>query len=419
MSPMRFCMVSAFYPPESFGGDAIFIERLSHELLVRGHGVDVIYCADSYRALGGKAGRAAESFDGLTIHRLESGFGTLAPLAAHQAGRPLLHRRAVRRILQSKRFDVVHFHNISVFGPGVLTIPGPPGSLKLYTAHEHWLVCPLSVLWRNNEELCRKPTCTSCMLHAGRPPQLWRHTALLERCAQSVDAFFALSEASAKAHQERGFASRMRLLPNFVSPPEAPIPQAPHPRPYCLFVGRLEKYKGLQDVIPLFAGAGDYDLLILGRGGYEQELRRLAQGSPRVHFTGWIAADRLGAYYQHARALIAASLTYETFGMVVVEAMARGTPVIARELGAYSELIGASRGGLLFHDVESLSDCLHRIGAEDQLRARLSESARIAYAKYWTPETHVDHYLQAIDDIRKSKVREQRDSCTAGQNRLA
>lgn len=402
---MRFCMISAFYPPESFGGDAIFLERLSRELIGRGHRVDVIYCADSYKALGGKAVPTAEAVDGLSIHRLQSGFGTLAPLAAHQTGRPLLHRRAVRKILRSEPFDVIHFHNISVFGPSVLTIPGPPGALKLYTAHEHWLVCPLSVLWKNNEELCRAPTCTSCTLRAGRPPQFWRHTALMARCAESVDAFFALSEASAKAHQERGFASPMRLLPDFVSAPEDPVALAPHPRPYFLFVGRLEKYKGLQDVIPLFTGDGDYDLLILGQGGYEQEFRRLAHGSPRVHFAGWIGADRLGAYYRHARALVAPSLTYETFGMVVVEAMARGVPVIARELGAYPELLAASGGGLLFRDTEGLAECLQRIGADDLLRARLGESARIAYANYWTPETHVDHYLRAIDDIRKSRVR--------------
>lgn len=403
---MRFCMISAFYPPESFGGDAIFIERLSRELIGRGHRVDVIYCADSYKALGGKAVPRVTAVDGLTIHRLQSGFGTLAPLAAHQTGRPLLHRRAVQSILQSKPFDVVHFHNISVFGPSVLTIPAPPGALKLYTAHEHWLVCPLSVLWKNNEELCRTPACASCTLRAGRPPQLWRYTALMEKCAQAVDAFFALSEASAKAHQERGFASPMRLLPNFVSAPEDPVEHAPHPRPYFLFVGRLEKYKGLQDVIPLFTADGDYDLLILGEGGYEQELRRLAHGSLRVHFAGWIGTDRLGAYYQHARALVAPSLTYETFGMVVVEAMARGVPVIARELGAYPELLAASGGGLLFRDAAGLAECIQRIGADDLLRARLGESARLAYGKYWTPATHVDRYLRAIDDIRTSRVRD-------------
>jgi glycosyltransferase involved in cell wall biosynthesis len=197
----------------------------------------------------------------------------------------------------------------------------------------------------------------------------------------------------------------MHLLPNFVSAPEAPIPQTPHPRPYFLFVGRLEKYKGLQDVIPHFAGAGEYDLLILGQGGYEQELRRLARDSWRVHFAGWLGADRLGPYYQHARALVAASLTYETFGMVVVEAMARGAPVIARELGAYPELVSASGGGLLFRDPESLAECFQRMGADDALRDRLSESARAAYVKYWTPETHVDRYLLAIDDIRKGEVR--------------
>ena len=285
-----------------------------------------------------------------------------------------------------------------------MEIPAPADAVKLYTAHEHWLVCPLSVLWRNNSELCQRPTCTTCMLRAGRPPQLWRHTALLERCAQSVDAFFALTEASAKAHRERGFTPQMRILPDFVSAPADLAMPPPHPRPYFLFVGRLEKYKGLQDVIPLFAGDGRYDLLILGQGGYERELRQLAQDSSRVHFAGWIGAEQLGPYYHHARALIAASLTHETFGMVVAEAMAHGTPVIVRELGAYLELINASGAGLLFSDSQGLAKCVDRIGADDLLRARLSESATRAYAKYWTLEIHVDHYLRVIEDLRKSNT---------------
>src|SRR5690606_6679974 len=151
---LRFCMISAFYPPDAFGGDAIFIQNLNRELLRRGHEVDVIHCVDSYNSLKSGGEARFSTLEGVTTHALRSGAGVLAPLAAHQTGRSLLHGRAIRRVLDSKPFDVIHFHNISLFGPAVLQTPAPPHTVKLYTAHEHWLVCPLSVLWKNNDQLC-------------------------------------------------------------------------------------------------------------------------------------------------------------------------------------------------------------------------------------------------------------------------
>src|SRR6202043_2357264 len=56
---LRFCMVTTFYPPYSFGGDAIFVEALSRGLAEQGHEVDVIHCLDSYRALARATPREA------------------------------------------------------------------------------------------------------------------------------------------------------------------------------------------------------------------------------------------------------------------------------------------------------------------------------------------------------------------------
>lgn len=395
-------MISAFYPPDAFGGDAIFIQNLNRELLRRGHEVDVIYCADSYNSLKGGGEAKFASLGGVTTHALRSGAGVLAPLAAHQTGRPLLHARAISRVLRSKPFDVVHFHNISVFGPAVLRTAAPANAIKLYTAHEHWLVCPLSVLWKDGRELCTAPSCFACSVRSGRPPQFWRRTDLLANSARHVDAFFALSQASAEAHRQRGFRPAMHVLPGFAASPADVADSSPHPRPYFLFVGRLEKYKGVQDVIPLFASDGDYDLVIAGAGWFENELRRLANGSARVHFVGWKDANELGGYYKHARALIAPSLTLETFGMVVAEAMAHGAPVIARDLGPYPELLAAG-GGLLFRNQAELAEAIDRLREDDALRAKLSSQAVSSYLAQRTPEIHVDRYLSAIDEIRHSK----------------
>src|SRR5262249_44073756 len=154
-----------------------------------------------------------------------------------------------------------------VGGPGVLALKRGVG---LYMAHDHWLVCPSHVLWRHNRELCTGRECLRCVLAFGRPPQLWRYTGLLESELGHVDAFIAMSEFSRGKHREFGFPREMEVVPYLL--PDLPEEReaseasagAAHARPYFLFVGRLEKIKGLDDVIPVFARFHRADLLIAG-----------------------------------------------------------------------------------------------------------------------------------------------------------
>ncbi len=121
--PLSFCMITTFYPPYSFGGDAIYLHRLCNELARAGHQVDVIHCADSYRLFRPEpAGGNVPHLPGITVHKLESGYGLLSPLLSHQTGYPLLKAEEIRHIFQSRRFDVIHYHNISLFGPAVMEL---------------------------------------------------------------------------------------------------------------------------------------------------------------------------------------------------------------------------------------------------------------------------------------------------------
>ena len=251
--PLRIAMVTTFYPPYNFGGDGQYVRRLAHALVRRGHEVDVIHDADAYRLLGGGAEREplAEP-KGLTVHSLRSGAPALSCLATQQLGRPLVHGPRIRKILGGG-FDVIHFHNISlVGGPGILSYGE---GIKLYTAHEYWLVCPMHILWRHNRELCTGRQCWRCALAHKRPPQLWRTGDLLTREARHIDAFIALSRFSAEKHAEFGFTAPMVVCPSFlpdISADEGVQPAPERKRPYVLFVGRLEAIKGLQEVIPAF-----------------------------------------------------------------------------------------------------------------------------------------------------------------------
>src|ERR1051325_402073 len=152
--PLRFCMITTFFPPYNFGGDGVFIHALSNELARRGHHVDVIHCLDAYRLRGAAPQKAFANHPNVTVHALKSRFGFLSPLATQQTGLPLFKSAHLRRIL-CKGFDVIHYHNISLVGvPGILKYGE---GIKLYTMHEYWLVCPTHMLFRYNREVCRSP----------------------------------------------------------------------------------------------------------------------------------------------------------------------------------------------------------------------------------------------------------------------
>ena len=423
--PLKFCMVSIYYPPYGFGGDAIYLHRLCNELVNQGHEVDVIHCADSYHmfvpTVDPNAFPASES---VTVHKLESGVGMLSPLLSHQTGRPWLKTHKIHDIFHSKRFDVIHYHNISLFGPRVLEIQPPYPVVKLYTAHEHWLVCPVNVLWKNAGAACDSPTCFSCTLRSARPPQLWRYTSLLERAASHVDLFLTPSRFSREEHRRRGFQREMQILPYFASPfgggsngnGGQPASQAfdtngsapggaPHARPYFLFVGRLEKIKGVQELLPHFKLPGDYDFLVVGAGRYEAELHRQARGMERVRFVGWKNQNQLGDYYRHALAVVVPSLTYETFGIVVIEAFAHNKPVIVNNLGALPELVEESGGGLVYQSRQELGEQLDRLARDQDLRRRLGGRGQHALREKWSAAPHLAGYYSLIRQAREEKER--------------
>ncbi len=405
---LRFCMVTTFYPPYHFGGDAIAVQRLSRALVARGHRVTVVHNVDAYRAFNKDGPALTESDDndkGVEIVTLRSRFGPLSPLLTQQAGRPVVHRAQLRALLTDGAFDVVNFHNISLIGgPGVLRLGG--AATRLFMAHEHWLVCPTHVLWRHGRELCTSRECLRCILHHRRPPQLWRFTGVLERALRNVDAFIAMSEFSRAKHAEFGFPHAMEVLPPFLPddqhPTDAP---SPHARPYFLFAGRLERIKGLDDVIPLFETYSDADLLIAGEGGHASALRALAAGNPRVHFLGQVSAAELSRLYAHAIALFTPSVCYETFGLGTIEAFRQATPVIARRVGPFPEIIAQSGAGLLFESPDELASAMQSLQHDVPLRQRLSIAGRKAFLEHWTDDVVLPRYLDIVERASERRRR--------------
>ncbi len=403
---MRFCMITTFYPPHHFGGDAIFVYRLSHLLADRGHEIEVFHSEDAFRALGGvEAGRGYPEHPRVRRTALRSRLGVADLLAVQQLGRPAAHTRALSSLFEPGRFDVVHFHNASLMGaPALLARSADTVAVSLYTLHEHWLVCPMHVLWRYDREPCEERTCLRCQIRGRRPPQLWRYTDLRDRSLAAVDAVIAPSRFTLDKHRELGLLAAPRYLPHFVPEPPHAAPLDPAPeRPYFLFAGRLERLKGALDAIEAMRFVPDADLVIAGDGTDRARLEASAAGLSNVRFVGRLAPAELSAYCAGARAAVVPSLCYEVFGLSAVEAFACGTPAIVRDRGSLTELAEESGAALTFTTQEELVAALRQLLDDGAKRDELARRARAAYVERWRTEVHLERYLALIDEIRASK----------------
>jgi len=395
---LRFCIVTTFYPPFNFGGDGIYAHRLANGLARLGHRVTVLHSPSAYVLLAHhQPTDPYADHPNVSVHPVPTPLGALGLLAVQQTGRPTVQAGALRRWLDRGSFDVIHYNNVSLLGGPHVFRYGQ--GLKLCTLIDHWLVCPMHVLWKFDREVCTAPTCIRCTLAGRRPPQLWRHTGLMRRATRHVDAFIGPSLFTMQMHRARGIRGTMIQLPLF-HPEPAPAPAGePLPndgRPYFLFTGRLEKIKGVQTLIPVFRDRPDVDLLVAGSGDYEPALRALAAGAANITFLGRVDHRRLQALYRGALATLVPSLCYETFGLIVAESFSASTPVIVYAQSSLSELVGTYGGGLMYRTPAELHDALRQVQSDPLLRARLGRQGRATYEAEFAEPAFLAHYLDVV-----------------------
>lgn len=397
---LRFCLLATFYPPYSFGGDAIQIERLAKALAGRGHEVTVVHSREGFEALSRRRVAEPSGDARVRVIPIDSGLGPVSSLASHQTGHPVFTRRSLERVFQDE-FDVVHFHNPSLLGAPAAFRLGR--GIKLYTAHEQWLVCPTHVLWKYQRRVCERPQCWRCSLSYGRPPQLWRSSRLLQRSLGQLDALIVPSATSARLHAHLASLVRIVRIPHFVAEPAPEQPPPASSRPYFLFAGRLESIKGVETLLPAFARRGGEDLLIAGTGSLEPSLRRQSRDLPHVHLLGWQPAAELARLFRGARAVIVPTLGHEAFGLVPVEGFAHGRPAIVRRFGALAELIEESGGGIAYGSEPELDDALELLATNEALATELGERGRAAQRARWSVDEHLSAYFGLIAELAQAR----------------
>ncbi|MBZ0299516.1 MAG: glycosyltransferase family 4 protein, partial [Anaerolineae bacterium] len=194
----------------------------------------------------------------------------------------------------------------------------------------------------------------------------------------------------------------IRHIPHFLPQSEvddAPDSGPPRERPYFLFVGRLEKIKGVQVLIDTFRDYHQADLVIAGRGNYEATLREMAADLSHVHFLGMIGHEVLRRYFRGALATLVPSICYESFGMTIIESFTMRTPAIVHNLGALPEVV-KDGGGLTYDTPEELVRALEIMRTQPDFRNQLGEQGYQLYMSHYSETRHLNSYYDLIAEMK-------------------
>jgi len=228
--------------------------------------------------------------------------------------------------------------------------------------------------------------------HGFYPAWRWILAPLVRR----LRARIAVSEAARRTVAAH-FPGDYAIVPNGIDGDRF---RAPQPRPailapgrrHVLYVGRLEPRKGVDVLIRAMAEVHrrvpDTSLVIVGEGASRGALEALARstGAP-VQFAGRVGDEALPAYYQAADLICSPALGGESFGIILIEAMASGRPVVASRIDGYEALVGGTRAASLVPpgDAGALAAALTQVlGSAEERRALVAAGSALARGHDWT-----------------------------------
>ncbi len=265
----------------------------------------------------------------------------------------------LRRFLTHENFDIVHIHGpvAPVLPYFVLKYSHAKNFVTFHSAHEDSLGY---VMWE----------------------------PVLEQYFRKIDGMIAVSEV-ARDSVSKYFHGDYRIIPNGIDtsrfrPGLEPIPELSQYSPKILFVGRFEPRKGLKYLLQAFPliieEFPSVKLIVVGRGILERYYRRYVEEHIKEHviFTGHASPEDLPRYYASCDIYCSPATGQESFGIVLLEAMATGMPIVASDISGYKRVMEDGKEGLFFKacDVQSLADRIIHMLRNRDMMARMGKQGR-------------------------------------------
>ncbi len=316
-------------------------------------------------------------------------------------------------LVRRERPEIAHFTNtFPLISPAAYYAARRNGAAVVQSLHNYRLLCPGAVFLRDGR------VCEDCLGRRFAWPGVWHACYHSSRAAtgvvaalqtvhrtlgtwdRAVDRYIALTESAREKFIAGGLPSeRLSVKGNFVdSDPGLGTGDGG----FALFVGRLSPEKGLDTLLSAWRHLPGRRLIIVGDGPLAPQVQAAAASNRDIEWLGRRSRGEVLEWLGRAACVIVPSLSYEMFGMVVVEAFARGTPVVASRQGALAELVEHERTGLHFAagNPLELAQAAGRLLADEALQARLRLAAR---AEYEQCHTAADNHTRLVAIYREAR----------------
>jgi glycosyltransferase involved in cell wall biosynthesis len=308
--------------------------------------------------------------------------------------------------------DVVHFNNtFPLVSPAAYTACKRHSVPVVQHLHNYRPLCPNALFYRDGrpcEDCLGKIIPLPGIVHACYRDSRSQTAAVAAMItahkirrtwSRDVDKFIAMTHFERDKFIEGGFpADRITVKPHFVT--AAPLAPDTH-RNGFLYVGRLTPDKGILTLLEAWHDVDGMPLTIAGSGPLASEVAAAADRNPNLSYVGPKSTNDIYALMHHASLLVVSSQWYETFGRVVVEAFAQGTPVLAANIGAIGELVSPGKTGLHFEpgNVASLSKALRWAAQHPDEIRQMGIAARDEYKRVYTPERNYEMLMHIYEEV--------------------
>jgi glycosyltransferase involved in cell wall biosynthesis len=394
---MRVCLISQEYPPGYVGGIGTQTRVKAHGLRDLGHEVEVLTAGEE--SLPADRPLATREEDGVLVHALRPP-GAEFPVNTTEGywlGYTWTVLAALRRLAASRPFDVVDFPDYAAEGFAYL-LDRPEDDETAVVVHLH------GSLGMFSEQIGWPPP---------EDPLLRVGTFMEDTSVERADALLAASRSIAELSRARLDLDpdRIDVVAGAVDSEffEPPVPAAANGRgPRLLFVGNLVANKGVGTVLDAFIRlAGEHPGLTLTIAGSadeeiaaEMHTRASAGGvGERVTLLGFVEHEDLPALYRTADVFAAPSRFEGGLGLVYLEAMACGLPVVATAAGGAAEAIEDGVTGLLLErgDVEETTQAIGTLLRDPALRSAMGAAGRERVSAHFTQERYASKVIGAYE----------------------
>jgi glycosyltransferase involved in cell wall biosynthesis len=330
-------------------------------------------------------------------------------------------KKNISKLLDLIKPDIVHLHSIRHhLTKSILPEIAKRNIPVVWTLHDYKEICPNTVLY-NGKMICEK--CKGrryhnvikyrCKKNSVRSSIITYFESIVNdrpKYEDIVDIYISPSKFLRDKFIEHGYhPEKIIRIPNFLEL-DTFTPEFESDN-YLLFIGRLEREKGLETLIEGFAKsdyASSFELKIAGSGTMENELKDLIakMNIPNIKLEGFKKGDELENLTRRAKAIIIPSEWYENYPFSGLEAMAYGKPVVASRLGGLPEIVEENKTGFLFEPFNSgqLSEKINILfGLDEQTLKSLGTSARKKVEEINDKYKYITKILPIYEELIKQK----------------